>query len=159
MTLEDILALRRQGAHEAARDALVALARARPDDGRVQFEAACVHDFLGEERAAVPYYEAALRLSLPPAERRSAYVGLGSTLRTLGEYDRSRAVLEEGLAHFPGAAELRAFLAMTRYNLGDMHAAVAGLLELVSDVGGDEGLNGYTRAIRCYAQDLGRRWD
>lgn len=125
----------------------------------VQFEAACVHDFLGEERAAVPYYEAAMRLGLPDEAARMAHVGLGSTFRTLGDYAASRRVLEAGLARFPGAAELRAFLAMTHYNLGNAKAAVAMLLELTCDVSRDNALNDYAGAIRFYAEDLDRRWD
>lgn len=157
MTLDDARKLRRDGAHEAARNVLVALAAAQPDDARVQYETACVHDFLGLEQTAVPYYEAALRLGLPDDLLRGAYTGLGSTFRTLGEYEGARRVLEAGLQRFPQDAALRAFLAMTLYNLGESKAAVALLLGLACDVSTD-GLGGYARAIRFYADDLDRRW-
>lgn len=43
MTLDEIRTLRRHCAHEAAREALVALVAARPGDATLRYEAACVH--------------------------------------------------------------------------------------------------------------------
>ncbi len=159
MTLDDIRQMRQRGEHDAARVELAALARTHPDDALIQFETASVHDFLGREREAVPYYLAALRLGLPEREYRAAHVGLGSSYRTVGDYAAARRILEEGLARYPQAAEVRAFLAMTLYNQGDAQAAVAMLLELACDVSADPTLNDYERAIRFYAKNLDLCWD
>ncbi|GAB4200264.1 MAG: tetratricopeptide repeat protein [Roseiflexaceae bacterium] len=152
-------ALRAAGQHEQARDLLVKLAAQHPQDATVQYEAACVHDSLGLERAAVPYYRAAIRLGLPDAELRGAYLGLGSTLRTLGEYAAAQQTLAEGLERFPAAAELRVFGAMVAYNQGRHHDAVAGLLRLLADTSADPQVQDYARAIRFYADDLDRQWE
>lgn len=157
--IERARALRRAGDHELARDALAALAAARPDDPLAQYEAACVHDFLGQESAAVPYYERAIDAGLAGDALRGAYLGLGSTLRALGRYREAAETLERGLGAFPGAAELRAFLAMARYNLGQHHAAMALLLTALADTSADPHIQGYQRAIRFYAEDLDRTWD
>ena len=97
MNLEAARTLRKEGRHAEARAALVALAKAHPDAAVVQYEAACVHDYLGDEAAAVPYYVAAIAAGLPDEELRGAYLGLGSTYRTLGRYADAEAVLVEGL--------------------------------------------------------------
>lgn len=150
--------LRQSGDHAAARDLLAALAAQRPDDAQAHYEAACVHDFLGQEQAAVPYYQAAIRLGLAGEDLRGAYLGLGSTYRALGQYAEAEATLSDGLERFPGAVELQAFLAMARYNLGQHHAAVAALLRALADTTADPATRGYARALRFYAEDLDRAW-
>lgn len=156
--LEQMRALRAAGQHEAARAALVALAATYPQDPIIQYEAACIHDFLGEERAAVPYYLAAIRNGLTGEALRGAYLGLGSTYRALGAYEAARAILQEGQTHFPEAKELPLFLAMTLYNLGDHHAAMQLLLTLLADTSSATEIQHYARAIRFYAQDLDQSW-
>lgn len=157
--LEQARALRAAGAHDEARAVLVELASRHPDHAIVQYESACVHDFLGFEAQAVPYYVRALALGLPDDLARSAWLGLGSTYRTLGRYEESERTLREGLARFPAAAQMRAFLAMTLYNLGRHHEAMQLLLGVIADTTSDAELRRYERAIRFYADDLDRRWD
>jgi hypothetical protein len=50
MTLPSAQELRAAGKHEQARELLVSLARRFPVDAVVQYEAACVHDFLVPKR-------------------------------------------------------------------------------------------------------------
>jgi hypothetical protein len=57
---EQVRALRRAGKHEEACSLAVSLAAASPEDAELQYEAACVHDYLGREAQAVPFYLAAL---------------------------------------------------------------------------------------------------
>ena len=158
MTLESARALRRAGRHAEARAALVTLAADRPHDAVVQYEAACVHDYLGDEAAAVPYYVAAIAGGLPAEELRGAYLGLGSTYRALGRYADAEAVLVAGLERFPDANELRVFLAMVLHNRGRSKAAVELLLTLLAETSGDDGIRAYRRAIAAYAEDVDRRW-
>jgi tetratricopeptide (TPR) repeat protein len=159
ITLESIRTLRATGQHEAALQQLVQLAEQFPADPNIQYEAACVHDSLGFERQAVPFYHAAISNGLAGEELRGAYLGLGSTYRALGQYAESQQILLEGLAHFPDAAEIQVFLAMTRYNLGDYHEAVGSLLRVIADTTSDARVQGYERAIRFYAADLSQRWE
>jgi Flp pilus assembly protein TadD len=158
MNLEAARTLRREGRHVEARTALVTLAAAHPGDAVVQYEAACVHDYLGDEAAAVPYYVAAIAAGLPDEELRGAYVGLGSTYRTLGRYAAADAVLVEGRERFPEAKELAVFHAMVLYNRGRSKAAVELLLTVLAETSADPGIRGYRRAIAAYAEDIDRRW-
>ena len=139
-------------------DGLRAFAAAHAHDPHAHYAAACACDAAGLERAAVPYYLAAIELGLAGEELRGAYLGLGSTYRALGEYAAARAAFEAGLARFPEAAELRAFLAMTLYNLGEAREAVALLLTVLADASADPHVQRYARAIRYYAGDLDARW-
>jgi len=158
MSLEAATALRAEGRHDEARAELVTLAAAHPHDALVQYEAACVHDFLGDEAAAVPYYVAAIAAGLPDEALRGAYLGLGSTYRTLGRYADADAVLVAGRERFPDARELAVFHAMVLHNLGRSKVAVEMLLTLLAQTSANPGIAAYRRAITAYAEDIDRRW-
>jgi tetratricopeptide (TPR) repeat protein len=149
---------RRSGDLESARRLALVLVAEHPGDAELQYQAACVHDQLGREAEAVPFYEAALALGLPDESLRGAYLGLGSTFRTLGQYRQAEATLQAGLAHFPDAAELKTFLAMTLHNLGKSRQAVELLLTVVADTSADAHVAAYRDAIRFYARDIERTW-
>jgi tetratricopeptide (TPR) repeat protein len=117
-----------------------------------------VYDFLGLEKEAVPYYLAAMENDLPEAELRAAYLGLGSTYRILGQYSESKQILLKGLKVFPEAEEMKIFLAMTLYNLGEHREAVSSLLKIVMDTTRNADIKNYERAIRFYANDLDKNW-
>ncbi|MFB9532518.1 tetratricopeptide repeat protein [Nonomuraea roseola] len=142
-------ALRQEDRHEEAREVLVALAAQHPDDGEVAREAAYVHDRLGLEHEAVPYYERALELGAD--DRIGLFTGFGSTLRVIGRYDDALAVLERGLAEFPGDPAMRAFRAMALHNAGRHREAVSTLLHVLAE---GEQAGGYARALAYYADNL-----
>jgi tetratricopeptide (TPR) repeat protein len=150
--------LRLKGKHAEAKDLLVALAAESPNDAELQYEAACVHDYLGEEASALGYYRAALGGALSEDHLRGAYLGLGSTYRALGRYTEAEATLRQGLDRFPQANDLKVFLAMTLQNLGRSKAAVECLLTLLAQTSNDKDIQAYRKAIVSYAQDVERRW-
>jgi tetratricopeptide (TPR) repeat protein len=158
MSIEKITALRRAGQHEQAQLLAVELARAPKASALLLYETACVHDYLGLEAQAVPYYLQAMQKGLPPEASRGAYLGLGSTYRTLGQYTESLAIFAEGIQRFPLAQELKVFHAMTLYNLGQGKQAVQSLLGVIADNTDHEHLQMYGKAIKLYAQDLDRVW-
>jgi len=151
--------LRAKDRHEDARNLLVRLASEYPTNPVVQYRTACVYDFLGMERDAVPYYQAAIANDLPDPDLRAAYLGLGSTYRTLGQYAESKKTLQEGLNRFPEANEMKIFLAMTLYNLGENHEAVSSLLKVIVKNTPDDDIKNYERAILFYADDLNKKWE
>ena len=156
---EQVLALRRAGQHEEACSLAVRLAAQAPHDAELQYETACVHDYLGREAQAVAFYLAALSGGELSAEHlRSAYLGLGSTYRALGRYADAERTLREGLARFADAAELKAFLAMALHNLGRSKEAVELLLTLLAQTSADVDIQSYREALLFYAQDIERSW-
>jgi tetratricopeptide (TPR) repeat protein len=152
------IALRDGGHATEALPTFVSLSERHPDSAEVQYHTAWCHDCLGREGEAVPFYERALALGLTGDDRAGAFLGLGSTHRTLGHYDQALAILEQGVQAFPDDRGLQVFLAMARYNAGQSKAAVSALLLMLADTTGDEGIRRYDRAIRLYAEDLDRTW-
>jgi tetratricopeptide (TPR) repeat protein len=155
---EQVLSLRRAGKHEEACSLAVSLVEQFPGDAELQYQAACVHDFLGREAQAVPFYLAALCGSLSVEHLRSAFLGLGSTYRALGQYPAAEHTLREGLARYPDAAELKVFLAMALHNLGQSKQAVELLLTVLAESSSDAEIQSYREAILFYAQDIERSW-
>jgi predicted Zn-dependent protease len=156
--LERARELRELGELGEARRLLLDLRAQRPDDPHVAVETAWVHDSMGLEEEAVDHYEAALAGELTEQEARGAYLGLGSTLRTLGRDEDSDRVLRAGIERFPDFPALRAFHAMTLYNLGRSREAVQELLEMLLETTDEPSIERYRRALTAYAGDLDRSW-
>ncbi|MBZ0288521.1 MAG: tetratricopeptide repeat protein [Anaerolineae bacterium] len=129
-----------------------------PDDPLVNYHYAWLHDSLGEERAAVPFYEKAIAGGLPDADLRGAMLGLGSTYRTLGEYKKAIDMLRRGMFRFPEAGEFPVFLAMALYNMGDHAEAMELLLKVIADTADDNGIQRFQRAIQFYSDKLDEVW-
>ena len=155
---EQILSLRRAGKREEACALAVSLAAQFPRDAELQYQAACIHDSLGREASAVPFYLAAMSGELSVDHLRSAYLGLGSTYRALGRYPEAERTLREGLAQFPEAAELKVFLAMALHNLGQSKQAIELLLTVLAQSSRDVHVQGLREAILFYAQDIEMAW-
>ncbi len=147
--------LREEGRPEEARSRLLAMTAEYPGDAEVAVRTAWIHDVLGLESEAVPYYERALaRPELTAEDRRGALLGLGSTYRVLGRYGQAVETLRRGVEEFPDDGALRTFLAMALFNTGEHHEATRLLLELTATTSQDPSVQRYRRAIEHYAKDL-----
>ncbi|WP_399921283.1 tetratricopeptide repeat protein [Streptomyces kanamyceticus] len=153
--LAEAVGLREAGRREEARERLVALSARWPRDAEVAYQTAWVHDTLGLEAEAVPYYERALAgEGLSDDDRRGALLGLGSTYRGLGRYEEAVTTLGDAAAEFPDDGALKTFLAMALYNTGRTHDAMELLLTLLAATSRDPEIAGYRPAIEEYAKDL-----
>ncbi|MBW5420190.1 tetratricopeptide repeat protein [Streptomyces sp. BG9H] len=153
--LGEAVGLRQAGKREEARERLVALSARFPQDAEIAYQTAWVHDTLGLEAEAVPYYERALAGSgLSDDDRRGALLGLGSTYRVLGRYEEAVATLGDAAARFPEDGALKTFLAMALYNTGRAHDAMEILLTLLAATSKAPEIAGYRPAIEEYAKDL-----
>jgi tetratricopeptide (TPR) repeat protein len=153
-----VRSLRASGDHDAALRVALELLRVEPTNAELQYEAACLHDYLGQEAAAVSHYTAAIAAGLSDDLLRSAYLGLGSTYRALGAYTEALSTLDDGVRRFPDALELRVFRAMALYNAGRTKEAVEILLRVVAQATSDAELASYRSAIELYAEDIDRKW-
>ena len=158
-TLERAIALRESGDVERARQMLLGLVSAEPQNATIHYHCAWAHDKLGLEKEAVPFYEKALALGLGAAERRGALLGLGSTYRTLGRYDDAAAILQKAADEYPDATEFRVFLAMALYNTHQHESAMTHLLNIIADTSNDPSIQRYAHAIHFYADKLNTIWD
>lgn len=156
--LTTAISLRQSGDAAAAKALLLELQLENPDDARVNLQCAWVHDRLGLEREAVPFYETAIDLGLDAADLEDALLGLGSTYRTLGRYPEALATLDRAVNEFPDNRGLQVFRAMALHNNGRGKEACELLLTLLAATTSDDDIAGYRQAIDIYAEDLDRVW-
>ena len=124
----------------------------------MNYQYAWIHDLLGLEREAIPFYEKAIQEGLSGDELKSALLGLGSTYRCFGEYHKSIDTFQHGLTLFPNSHEFKVFLAMAYHNIGEHSKAMELLLNSLADTSKDEGILRYQRAIRFYSDKLNQTW-
>lgn len=158
-TREELLAegvrWRESGKLDECLERMLELTQQYPDDAAVAYQTAWIHDRLGAERDAVPYYRKALASGTLCAEDRiGAMIGCASTLRVLGEYDQAVELLESAVKEFPDDGSAKVFLAMALYNLARHHDAMNVLLRLVAETSTAPGIKAYRAAIVEYAEDL-----
>lgn len=103
-----------------------------PDHPVLVYEVAGAYDTAGEEAKARQLYERALGLGLEGDVLRRCLCQYGSTLRWLGEYDKSLAVLDRARAEFPGSDAVRVFRALTLNDAGLGDEATGELLTVIT---------------------------
>jgi tetratricopeptide (TPR) repeat protein len=152
--LHHAIGLREAGDAETARPLLIALATELPDDAEVQYQTGWVHDRLGLEAEAVPYYERALAIGLPEPDREGLILGLGSTYRNVGRLADSLALLETGVRDYPENHAMLCFLALTRLSNGEAEEAAALLLDVILATSSSPSIDRYRRALNSYRGEL-----
>ncbi|MEK4148190.1 tetratricopeptide repeat protein [Robertmurraya sp. FSL W8-0741] len=156
--LKKALELRKNGRYEECYLVMTKLGKEFPDDPQILYQCAWSCDNFGKEEEAVGYYEAAIKLGLAGDDLEDAYLGLGSTYRTLGNYSCSKTVLEKGIEQFPQNQALRVFYSMTLYNLNEHEKAMTELLNCLVNTTDDPNIVGYKKAIQFYADKLNEVW-
>lgn len=139
-------------------EGLLALRTANPGDPGISYRCAKAHDRAGLEREAVPLYLEAIDNGLDGDDLRGAFLGLGSTYRAIGEYEKAMEIFDRGLERFPEAEEFVVFRAMARYNLGEPSTALSDLLKTLAEHSDSEWIKRYRRAIEFYADRLDETW-
>ncbi|WP_211655455.1 tetratricopeptide repeat protein [Planococcus alpniumensis] len=157
--LKEAIELRAAGKQEESNQLLTVLAQQFPEHPQINYQCAWSFDLLGEEEKAVPYYEKAIQLGLEKEDLEGALLGLGSTYRTLGEYEKSRSTFAKGIELFPSNQALKVFLAMTLYNLAEHQQAMDILLKCLAETSADKNISAYKKAIGFYADKLDETWN
>ncbi|MCQ2010935.1 tetratricopeptide repeat protein [Sporolactobacillus sp. STSJ-5] len=156
--LEKAISLRESGSYKESNDVLRMLVKKEPQNALINYHCAWSFDNLGEETKAVPYYECAIELGLPSDEMQGALLGLGSTYRTLGEYEKSKRTFLKGIELFPNNRAIQVFYAMTLYNLKEHTEAMERLLKCLIETTADTEILSYKRAIEFYTDKLDDVW-
>ncbi|MFS0673434.1 tetratricopeptide repeat protein [Ornithinibacillus sp. 179-J 7C1 HS] len=157
--LNQAIVLRKEGLLKESNSIMLQLANAYPNDAKVQYQCAWSFDVLGEESKAVPHYEKAIKLGLAGEDLEGALLGLGSTYRTLGEYENSKRIFEKGKNLFPNNRAFDVFFAMTLYNLNQHDQAMEKLLTCLVDTTENKDIKAYEKAIRFYSDKLDQVWE
>ena len=152
--LDAIVGARAYGQSEEILPRLRKLDARHPNVAEINYQLAWTYDVLDRAADALPYYEKAVALGLPPNELAGAMIGLGSTLRSLGQLERSAGVLRSGQVQFPDNPELAVFLALTLQQQGKAADALRLALDTLCETTDDPGLTAYQRAIRHAAAKL-----
>ncbi|ADU29217.1 tetratricopeptide repeat protein [Evansella cellulosilytica] len=150
--------LRKVGSHKESNEQLIKLVEQYPNDAFINYQCAWSFDILGEEAKAVPFYEKAITLGLPPKDLEGALLGLGSTYRTLGEYEKSKSTYLKGMKQFPHNRAMQTFYSMTLYNLNEHSKAMELLLKCLIDTTNDPEISSYKKAIEFYSDKLDEIW-
>jgi tetratricopeptide (TPR) repeat protein len=150
---------------EEARALLLELVAAYPHEAEIAYQTAIVHDNLGLERESLPFYLRTLEQELSGSDtatklmkRERAFLGLGSTYRVLGEYQKAEETLRRGLEEFPQSRALQVFLALALYNTQKPKEAMELVLTNLLETTSDETLQYYKRGLLYYASHLDETW-
>lgn len=152
--LDAIVGARAHGQFNQLLPRLQDLDARHPHVAEIAYQIAWTCDTLGRHEQALAAYDKALALGLPPNEHSNALIGLGSTLRALGQLDRSAEILRSGQRLFPENREFDAFLALTLHAQGQHAEALALVLDTLITTTEDPGLTAYGRALRQAASQL-----
>ena len=98
--LEQAIMLRENGEYKQSYWMLLQLVEEYPNDAAIHYQCAWSFDVIGEEDHAVPFYEKSISLGLPDEDMQGAIIGLGSTYRAIGRYEKASGIFERGLALF-----------------------------------------------------------
>ncbi|MGL5440702.1 MAG: tetratricopeptide repeat protein [Filifactoraceae bacterium] len=151
LELEMAIALRKEGKLKESNELLIKLVKKYPENSLINYHCAWSFDVLELEKEAIPYYEKAISQGLGDNDLKGAFLGLGSTYRTIGEYLKSKDVFVRGLKKFPKDNAMKTFYAMTLYNLGEHSLAMEILLTTLVETSSDPDINEYGKAIKFYS--------
>ncbi|WAA12582.1 tetratricopeptide repeat protein [Fervidibacillus halotolerans] len=150
--------LRKNEKYKESNEVLINLVKEFPSHASILYQCAVSFDLLGEESKAAPLYEKAIQMGLPKKELENALIGLGSTYRTLGEYEKSKRTFLKGMEQFPENHAMQTFYAMTLYNLNEHKKAMELLLSCLIDTTNDKEILKYKNAIHFYMDKLDQTW-
>jgi tetratricopeptide (TPR) repeat protein len=157
--LEKVKAARAEGSFENAMTVLNAEIAKDPENPAVSLQIAWTHDALGKEHDAIPAYEKAIKLGLNGDDLIDAYLGLGSTYRTVGEYTKSKEVFEQAISAFPEFRPFKVFLSLTLHNLADHSMAMEILIKELVATTSDKSIKNYSGALLFYSDKLDEIFD
>ena len=157
--LNKAIDLRKNGDLKESNQVLSELVKESPDDALYNYQYAWSFDILGEEEKAVPYYENAIKIGgLPPKDMEGAILGLGSTYRALGEYEKSKDIFLKGMELFPDNHVIKVFYSMTLYNLKEHSKAMELILQCLLNTTNDNEILSYKKALHFYSDKLDQTW-
>lgn len=153
-TIAKAITARQTGMAEEAFGILTDLVQLYPGNPDINYQMAWTCDCLGKETEAAHFYEKALQNGISGDEKRGAMLGLGSTYRCIGQFEKSIQVFNEAIKEFPADRSFRVFRSLSLHNLGKSSEALGELLIQLLDTTSDSSIKTYDRALRLYAEDV-----
>ncbi|GEK35029.1 tetratricopeptide repeat protein [Kurthia sibirica] len=159
MSIERMLDFRKNGHYEEAKTTMLQLLSKEPFNAYYHYQMAWCYDNLSMEKQAIIHYEQALQIGLDDDYIEAAYLGYGSTCRSLGMYEKAATIFEKAIGISPNNGSFKTFYAMTLYNLDRHSEAMTILLQLLVNTTKDEEILLYKKAINFYSTQLDTVWD
>ncbi|WP_252311472.1 tetratricopeptide repeat protein [Sinobaca sp. H24] len=156
--LEKAIELLKNKEYNQSEITLLSLLKDPGSKAEAAFRLASLYDSQGKEKMAAAYYEKALLFSIRGELRERTYIQLGSTYRAVGEYEKAKECLEQGLLEYPENRAIQIFLAAVYYNIGESKKAATLLLENLAMTSSDQWVSDYKEALLFYAKDLDQSW-
>src|SRR5690348_1778049 len=125
-----------------------------PDHPVLVYEVAGAYDTAGQEEKARGLYERAMDLGLAGDALRRCLCQYGSTLRWLGQYDKSLAALDRAKREWPESDAVRVFRALTLNDADRSDEAVAELMTVITAHAEVTDLGRWAEGLRGLAQWL-----
>src|SRR5215472_3381454 len=125
-----------------------------PDHPVLVYEVAGAYDTAGQEKVARQFYERAMDLGLDGDALRRCLCQYGSTLRWLGDHEKSLEILDRARREFPGSDAVRVFRALTLNEAGRGDEAAGELLGVITAHPEVTDLGRYADGLRGLAQRL-----
>jgi tetratricopeptide (TPR) repeat protein len=125
-----------------------------PDHPVLVYEVAGAYDTAGQEEKARGLYERAMDLGLTGDALRRCLCQYGSTLRWLGQYDKSLAALDRAKREWPESDAVRVFRALTLNDADRSDEAVAELMTVITAHAEVTDLGRWAEGLRGLAQWL-----
>ena len=144
---------------EQARTRFLELSAADPDNAEITYQLAVNHDNMGLEQDAIRYYLRSFEQGLSGPDLERGLMGLGSTYRAMGQYDKAVETLRRGAREFPTNRAIQTFLAMALYNTQNYKEAMELVLTNLLETTSDEKLQYFKRGLLYYTQHLDETWE
>lgn len=157
-SLSKTIELRKAGQFDEAFAKVRELIALYPSDPILHYHAAWICDAGRTETEAAQFYENSIELGLNGPDKRDALLGLGSTYRSLGQFQKSKDIFVLGIKEFPDYRPYKVFLALSEYNLKNPSESMRLLLGELIDTTGSNEIKNYERALRFYSDKLDDSW-
>lgn len=153
-TIDEVIELRSKKEYKKAKEKMENILSKDPNNAYYNYQMAWCLDNLGLEHEAIHYYHKSINNNLELIYLKDAYIGLGSTYRSIGKYKEAEHILNEGLTKFDDSPVLKIFLAITQYNMNNNQKSVSLLIDtLLTNVENTE-IHEYKNALKFYNENL-----
>lgn len=158
-TIDEVIELRSKKEYIKAKEKMEDILIKDPNNAYYNYQMAWCLDNLGLEQEAINYYHKAINNNLELIYLKDAYIGLGSTYRSIGKYKEAENILNEGLTKFEDSPVLKIFLAITQYNMNKNQKSVSLLIDTLLTNDDNTEIHEYKNALTFYNENLDKIFD
>lgn len=122
-----------------------------PKTPLVDYQIGWTHDVLGRKADALDAYKQSIELGVQGKDRLELFIGLSSTLRSLGRYLEALEVIDQACAENPQDLVTKVFRSLVLNNLHRGDEAIGELLNVLLDSTTDCQVRKYARSLEFYS--------